>query len=355
MSENAFVHHGRLGAVIRLSVVNALLNIVTLALWRFWGKTRVRAYLWGHTTIWGEPLEYVGRGGELFIGFLLAMLVVFTPYMILVSVAQFMLVAENPWGALLFALAQFALFFLIGVGLYRARRYLMTRTIWRGLRAGQDGSALTYALLILGHIVLMGLTLGWSAPWMSMKIERYQLNHTRFGDTGFQCTATSASLYKRYALVWFSFIPVIASMGLLGLLMDYPDPDAMEPGEFFAKLALVYVWLFGSILLFTALPLAAYNAAYWRQIAAHTRFDGIGFSFDLGAWRLLRLFVGNGLITTLSLGILRPVASMRTLRTACQCLSMDSQPDLARLFASTQPIPRTGEGLVAALDGVGEF
>lgn len=352
MTERAFTHDGQLGPVLRLSVVNFLLNIVTLSLWRFWGKTRVRALLWGQTRIWGEPLEYVGRGGELFIGFLIALLVVFTPYMVAVVVGQLLVAGGQPLGVALIALAQVAIFFLIGIGLYRARRYLMTRTVWRGLRAGQDGSALTYALLTLGHVVLLALTLGWSGPWMSVKLDRYLMNNTRFGDTGFDCEAPSAGLYKRYALVWFSFIPVLASMAVMTQIIDLPSPD--NPG-FVQGIALIYAWMIAAVLLFTALPLAAYHAAYWRNLASHTRFDGIGFTFDMGTWRLIRLFLGNMLITVLSLGILRPVASQRTLRAACDHLSMDRQPDLERLFASQQAIPRTGEGLVAALDSVGEF
>lgn len=352
MTERAFSHDGPVGPVVRLSIVNVLLNIVTLSLWRFWGKTRVRAYLWEQTRIWGEPLEYVGRGGELFIGFLIALFVVFAPYMVAVAVGQMLVVGGQPLGVVLIALAQVAIFFLIGIGLYRARRYLMTRTVWRGLRAGQDGSALTYALLTLGHVVLLALTLGWSGPWMSVKLDRYLMNNTRFGDTGFDCDAPSAGLYKRFALVWFSYIPVFASMAVMVRLIDLPSPD--NPG-FVQGIALIYAWMIAAVLLFTALPLAAYHAAYWRNLAAHTRFDGIGFNFDMGTWRLIRLFLGNMLITILSLGILRPVASQRTLRAACEHLTMERRPDLERLFASDQGIPRTGEGLLAALDSVGEF
>lgn len=352
MSHRAFTHDGQMGPVVRLSVVNFLLNIVTLSLWRFWGKTQVRAYLWGRTRIWGEPLEYVGRGSELFIGFLIALLVVFAPYMVAVVVGQLLIAGGQPLGVLLIVVAQIAIFFLIGIGLYRARRYLMTRTVWRGLRAGQDGSALTYALLTLGHVVLLGLTLGWSGPWMSVKLDRYLMNNTRFGDTGFDCDARSAPLYKYYSALWFSFIPVMASFGVLTQVIDLPKPDS---SGFLPAMAMTYAWIIVSFLLFSGLPLAAYHAAYWRNLASHTRFDGIGFGFDMGTWRLARLFLGNMLITIFSLGILRPLASQRTLRAACEHLTMDAAPDLHRLVASQQAIPRTGEGLVAALDGVGEF
>lgn len=40
-----FAQNGRTGAIIRMAVVNFLLSLLTLSLWRFWGKTRVRRYL----------------------------------------------------------------------------------------------------------------------------------------------------------------------------------------------------------------------------------------------------------------------------------------------------------------------
>ncbi|MGE4278117.1 MAG: YjgN family protein [Magnetospirillum sp.] len=352
MSHRAFSYDGQTGPLVRLSVVNFLLNIVTLSLWRFWGKTQVRSYLWGRTRIWNEPLEYVGRGGELFIGFLIALLVVFAPYMAVVFTGQMLVAGGQPAGVFLIVVAQIVIFFLIGVGLYRARRYLMTRTVWRGLRAGQDGSAMAYALLTLGHVVLLGLTLGWSGPWMSVKLDRYLMNNTRFGDTGFECEARSAPLYKRYAALWFSFIPVMVSFAVLTQFVDLPSPDR---SGFLPAMVGIYTWVIVSVLLFSGLPLAAYHAAYWRNLAAHTRFDGIGFGFDMGTWRLVRLFFGNMLITIFSLGILRPLASQRTLRAACEHLTMESAPDINRMVASPQAVPRTGEGLVAALDGIGEF
>ena len=52
-------------------MVNLLLTIVTLGIYRFWAKTRIRRYLWSQTEFLGDRFEYTGTGKELLIGFLI--------------------------------------------------------------------------------------------------------------------------------------------------------------------------------------------------------------------------------------------------------------------------------------------
>ena len=49
--------------------------------------------------------------------------------------------------------------------LYRARRYRLTRTVFRGLRFDQHGSAGHYAAYALAWWTLVALTLGLAYPW----------------------------------------------------------------------------------------------------------------------------------------------------------------------------------------------
>src|SRR5215510_789955 len=64
-------YDGGLGALYWIFIKNFLLIIITLTIYRFWGKTNLRRYAWSHTTLQGQRFEYTGRGGELFIGFLI--------------------------------------------------------------------------------------------------------------------------------------------------------------------------------------------------------------------------------------------------------------------------------------------
>src|SRR4051794_28799440 len=64
-----------------IAITNAILNIITLTVFRFWGRTRVRRHLWSCVHINGEPLEYTGTGSELFLGALIVFAVFGLPVM----------------------------------------------------------------------------------------------------------------------------------------------------------------------------------------------------------------------------------------------------------------------------------
>src|SRR5215468_7585018 len=63
---------GKNGDFRRLVIRGALLELVTFGFYRFWLTTDIRR---SHTEIDGDALEYIGRGKELLLGFLIAIAV----------------------------------------------------------------------------------------------------------------------------------------------------------------------------------------------------------------------------------------------------------------------------------------
>src|SRR5205085_6197269 len=59
----------------RILARDAGLLVVTLGLYRFWVANDVRTYLWSHTEIGGDELEYTGDPVELLVGFLVLVVV----------------------------------------------------------------------------------------------------------------------------------------------------------------------------------------------------------------------------------------------------------------------------------------
>jgi hypothetical protein len=55
-----------IGAMLWSGTYTTILSILTLTLFRFWGRTQFRRRLWKEALIDNEPLEYVGKGSELF-------------------------------------------------------------------------------------------------------------------------------------------------------------------------------------------------------------------------------------------------------------------------------------------------
>ena len=127
---------GRDGAFRRLVVRGAFLELITFGFYRFWLTTDIRRHLWTHTEVDGDALEYIGRGKELLFGFLIAMAVlgpIFLAYFLVgLKAERVKAFASLPLYLFMFALSQFAA--------YRARRYRLTRTVWRGVRFWMTGS-----------------------------------------------------------------------------------------------------------------------------------------------------------------------------------------------------------------------
>ncbi len=156
----------------------SLLTIVTLGIYRFWYKTDLRRWYWRHTSVAGSAFEYRGTGRELLLGFLFALAVLVPIYLV---VALGGLFAGEVAGVALNVLFAFVFLLLVQYGAYRSRRYRLTRTVWRGLRFDQTGSAWAYAGLSFAWLLATILTLGLLFPLMRRSLEGYRIRHTRFG------------------------------------------------------------------------------------------------------------------------------------------------------------------------------
>jgi len=182
----------------RLITRGALLEFITLGFYRFWLATDMRRHLWSHTEVGGDTAEYTGTAKELLIGFLFALAILVPIYL-----AYFYLTLEvERWAA--FASVPLLLFFYLFTqfAVYRARRYRLTRTIWRGVRFWMTGSGWNYAFRAFGWSILLGLTLGLALPWQRASLERYKMRHTHYGDLPGRFEGTGGELFERGWWLW---------------------------------------------------------------------------------------------------------------------------------------------------------
>ena len=82
--------------LLRLTLTNFVLNILTLFVYRFWAKTRVRRHVWSCVHINGEPLEYTGTGKELFLGAMIVLVVFILPLVLLAVGATLWFGQQHP-------------------------------------------------------------------------------------------------------------------------------------------------------------------------------------------------------------------------------------------------------------------
>jgi uncharacterized membrane protein YjgN (DUF898 family) len=203
----------------RLQLRGALLLAATLGIYRFWLATDVRRFLWANTEVAGEPLEYTGTATELLVGFLIA-IAILVPLNLVIAIAA---LGAGDLGGLVSILALPLLFFLGQFAIYRARRYRLTRTVYRGVRCHQDGSALRYAVCAVFWWSLVVLTLGLVYPFALSRLERFKLRHTYFGDLQGRFEGSGFRLLLRGLPMWLLLIgPLLGAAAYTTFEVEWP-------------------------------------------------------------------------------------------------------------------------------------
>jgi len=227
---------GNEAAYWRLRIKGAGLLVLTLGIYRFWFATDVRCYLWSNTEIGGETLEYTGLATELLGGFLLAIAIVGPLY---TAIATAALTLDTADGAI--AAIGFLLLVLLGqFALYRARRYRLTRTVFRGVRFDQHGSAWRYAVYALLWWTLAVVTLGLAYPWTQASLQRFKMRHTGYGDLPGSFAGSGTELFLRGLPIWLLVVgPIVFAFVALGRMVDWSALNGMMAEDESDPLALL--------------------------------------------------------------------------------------------------------------------
>jgi uncharacterized membrane protein YjgN (DUF898 family) len=209
---------GKEAAYWRLRIKGAGLLVLTLGIYRFWFATDVRRYLWSSTEIGGETLEYTGLATELLGGFLVAIAILVPLYTALASAALALDAADG-----VIAGSGLLLVVLLGqLALYRARRYRLTRTVFRGVRFDQHGAAWRYALYALFWWTLAVVTLGLVYPWAQAALQRFKMSRTSYGDLAGSFAGSGSELFVRSLPIWCVVVgPIVCAFVMLGRMVDW--------------------------------------------------------------------------------------------------------------------------------------
>ncbi len=247
-------YHGKGSPLFALYLKTAVLTILTLGIYRFWGKTRIRKYIWSATSGNNDSFEYTGTGLEKFLGFLIA-IVVLAIYLGIVQMILFyfgLAVFGEPQSDIE-ALAQlagiyitvFAAVPLFLFAQYRARRYRMARTRWRGLRFGMETGAWGYVLRAIGHYLLTFLTLGLLLPRQTFYLEKYMTDRTWYGDAKFVQVGKWTALYRGMKHIFIGVGLMIVGLAITAFTQS-PAPILIFGivGYFWALIGLVSYRIF---------------------------------------------------------------------------------------------------------------
>jgi len=360
-------YDGRLSELYAIYFRHLVLMLVTLGWSRFWGRTRIRRYLWNHFAILGDRFEYRGRGRELLIGFLLALLML-AAWGGLMYLAWIYVFHEKPFASFglfdIFSLSVVLIGFpLAFVGHYAGLRYRLSRTRWRGIRCGLAGSAWRYGAQATFLNFANAITFQLLTPVVSVNLARPRIGNARFGTLPFVFAGGAGDIYGRY--VGYYFLNIVAWLVALGIAVAVAGSAADSLGisseeiqkmftrpSFYTVLAIiaaalaVYV-IFGLLIL----PLRCWWQAYlFRYLVSHSRAGNVLFATAITTRQMWGFMVLNYLILVMTLGIGWPWVMHRTLRLIAAELWVYGAPDGASIRQPTDLGPSYGEGLLDMFD-----
>jgi len=334
--------HGEGGALFGIWIVNLLLTILTLGVYYFWGKVRIRHYLLGHAEFEQDRFAYHATGKELFLGYVKVALFFGLLYGVQLAVE---LLWKNPiaiaaLGIFLPLLFSLLVFPLAIVG---SRRFRMSRTSWRGIRFSFRGRARDFLKIYVPGLVLSIVTLGLYYPFFQNNIRRFLVSRSYFGTTPFAYDGRGRDLFRLY-------VPLILISVLIFLL-----PFLLVLGSLFLPsfqridlLKLFLIVIVGGIV-----SLGAYwiwfSAQRQRYYWAHTSFTTTRFRSTVTAGRLVRLFSGDLVRLIFTLGLGWPWVLVRHAHFTFANLFIEGPLNLETIQQEAQAASAAGESLADIL------
>lgn len=305
--QHRLTFHGSGGTLFGIHIVNVLLTLVTLGVYYFWAKSRVRAYLLSQTELAGDRFAWHGTGKEMLFGFLRAVLIFGVPLgvlMLLRDVLTVPIVVKIVAGALV----PIVFVLLIPMAMVGARRYRLTRISWRGIRFSFRGRPREFVRIFVVGSILSSVTFGLYYPFFETRRYAFMTEHSWFGNRrlGFDGRG------------WDLFGPFL----VMALLVPF-------------TFGLSFVW---------------YLARKRRYFWSHTTAGRARFRSSVTGLRLLLLYLGNLLLLVFTLGLAWPWAKVRTARFTFTYLVLEGPLDLEDIQQDAQAASSTGEGLAGLFD-----
>lgn len=306
-----FRYHGDGGTLLGIVFVNFLLSIVTLGIYSFWGRIKVRKYVMESTELQGERFLFHGTGLELLIGaakaFALMLGIYCTAAVVAFGVRDAMgviLAATIMIGALI------AIWPLIVVG---SRKYRSSRTSYRNIRFSFRGTMSECAQIFYPGILLTIVTLGFYYPIFANNMARFIYSNTWYGS----------------------------------IKLEY-DGDGHPMLSSFALCLVLTLFTFGYSLIW-------WQAEWEKHIRRHTSVLGSRLNSAVDGPGMCLLHFTNSLLVIFTLGIAFTWAETRKFRYYLDNLSIEGPLNLDVVHQQALPETAIGEGMGIVLEHDGFF
>ncbi|MEY4240192.1 MAG: hypothetical protein RL339_2793 [Pseudomonadota bacterium] len=348
-ADKAFEFHGTWQEYAPIAFTNLLLTIVTLGFYRFWATARTRRYLWSRTRFIDDRFEWAGTGLELFKGAVMVFFVIGLPLIAFNFLIQRLVLNGDGLTAGVLGLAFFLLvYWLVGVARFRALRYRLARTYWRGIRGGSDDPGMAYGVSYMWKNFVGTIALGLLIPWSMVSLWNERWGAMSFGPYKFAADGRVEGLMGRFLLCYAAPFLALIAAAVVVVPIAMAGGGSGGPGSAGSVLAGIGA-VFGFYFIFGLVVLAFY-AKFFRQMVESTSLSTLSFGFTASTKDWLKLFLGDVALVVLTLGVGAIFLTYRHWSFGVRHLHAFGYVEVDHLTQSTTKELREGEGLLDAFD-----
>jgi len=300
ITKNSFKYTGSIGVIYYTWFKNLILTILTLGIYSFWGRNRIRKYFISHIELAQNNLQYIGTGLELFLGFLKALCIIIA---ISIAFSYFEGIFLNDYTIVIFVV------YWGCTALYSAFRYRISRVTYRNIRIKLKGSALIFGIKKIIRILLNIMTLGILIPSSDIKLYKYIIDNIYIDNV--------KPLFK-------SNTHSLTSINLITLILAIPT------------FGLSRFW---------------YQAALYQYLYDNTTIKNLRLKATYKGGGLLMLYVVNILLAIITLGIALPLIKHRNMKYFCEnTFVFGDINNFSKTDHDQESADAVGEGLIEILD-----
>ena len=333
-------------------IVNTFLTLLTLGVYSFWGRVRIRQFLSSQTSLARIRFSYHGTGMELLKGWSKAFLVFGVPY-------AFLSFVPIIWGQIPSwipeTLAAIMLLGFIPIAVVGSHRYRLSRTAFGSIRFSFRGRVKDYMRIWFTGTFLTVLTAGLYYPFFENTRREFLVSHTYLGNQHFTYngggTGVLAIYVKSLGIVLLIFLGVVA--GLVKLTGIPLDAEVITHFMSWLKEHQENRWLLIILLggIFALIvPWFYLQVSKQRYFWNHSTFGKTPFQFTASTWNLIELRLTNFLMLVLTFGLAWPWIQVRNLQFLYYYLGLQGPIDIYQVEQEALDASPTGEELASYFD-----
>ena len=343
---------GRGQTLFGIFIVNTFYTLLTLGIYSFWGRVRIRQFLSSQTSLAKIRFSYHGTGQELIKGWSKALVVFGIPYGFL-SFVPIIWEQIPPWIPNVLAAVMVLCF--IPVAVVGSHRYRLSRTAFGAIRFSFRGRVQNYMKIWFTGTFLTFLTAGLYYPFFENARREFLISHTYLGNRPFTYNGTGMGLLGIYAkalgvivctllatvlmIVEYSGIPFSPEFQnhLTDWLKDEQHRSWLAAGILVNMMVLFWSWFYLQI---------SKQRYFWN----HSAFVNAPFQFTASTWNLIELRLTNFLMLVLTFGLAWSWVQVRNLQFLYYHLGLQGPVDIHQIEQEALDASPTGEELAGYFD-----